>query len=182
MEQVVLEQCMKPPIRVADIMAMERQAEWCMRQYRVRHISSLLSPDGERMTCMFDAPDAEAVRNVLHQLNQPYEGLWAATLHGPAQVPVSERLPLVDAALVVVERAFPAPVDFASVQAVEERGAWCLEAYRVTFLRTYFSTDRRKMICLYGAPDAEHVRMAQTQAGMPLQRIWAATLYESHMG
>ena len=49
------------------------------------------------------------------------------------------------------------------------------------FLRTYFSTDRRKMLCLYGARDAEHVRMVQAQAGMPPERVWAATLYESTM-
>jgi len=29
------------------------------------------------------------------------------------------------------------------------------------------------MICLYHAPDAESVRLAQRQAGMPLERVWA---------
>ena len=34
------------------------------------------------------------------------------------------------------------------------------------------------MICLYEAPDAESVRHVQRQTGMPVQRIWAASLHE----
>lgn len=170
---------MTPPIRIADIAAMEQKAAWCMQQYRVRHESSLLAADGLRLLCLFDAPDAEALRQVLHQLGESYEGLWAATVHAPPQIPLGEPLPLGDGTLVVVERSFPTAVEFESIQAIEERGAWCLDAHRVRFLRTYFGTDRRRMICLYAAPDAESVRMAQTQAGMPLDRVWAATLYES---
>jgi hypothetical protein len=76
--------------------------------------------------------------------------------------------------LVVVERSFREPVAFEDLQALEDRGAWCLEAHGVSFLRTYFSRDRRRMVCLYEAPDAESVRLAQERAGMPFERAWAA--------
>jgi hypothetical protein len=49
----------------------------------------------------------------------------------------------------------------------------------VRFVRTYFATDRRRMICLYVAPDAESVRLAQVQAGLPHAGVWAAALYEA---
>jgi hypothetical protein len=75
---------------------------------------------------------------------------------------------------VLVEREFPEPVEFDAIQAVEERGAWCLRTHRVTFVRTWFSRDRRRMVCLYEAPDAESVRLAQSKAGMPVTRVWAA--------
>ena len=75
---------------------------------------------------------------------------------------------------VVVERAFAEPVAFEEIQAIEERGAWCLDAHGVRFLRTYFARDRRRMICLYEAPDAESVRLAQEKAGVPFERAWAA--------
>ena len=52
-----------------------------------------------------------------------------------------------------------------------------MELHRVTFLRTFFSLDCRRMLCLYQAPDAESVRLAQRQAGMPLERVWACRHY-----
>jgi hypothetical protein len=75
---------------------------------------------------------------------------------------------------VVVERSFAGPVSFEEIQAVEERGAGCLEAHGVTFTRTFISRDRRRMVCLYEAPDAESVRIAQQKAGMPFERAWTA--------
>jgi hypothetical protein len=75
---------------------------------------------------------------------------------------------------VVVERTFAEPVAFEEIQAAEEGGASCLEAHGVRFLRTYFARDRRRMICLYDAPDAESVRLAERGAGVPFDRAWAA--------
>jgi hypothetical protein len=78
--------------------------------------------------------------------------------------------------IVVVERTFAEPVVFEEIQALEDRGAWCLEMHRVRFLRTYFSADRRRMICVYEAPDAESVRLAQSKAKMPFDCVWTASV------
>jgi hypothetical protein len=83
---------------------------------------------------------------------------------------------------VVVERSFDQPVAFEDIQAIEERGAWCLEAHGVRFERTYFSGDRRRMICVYEAPDAESVRLAQRRAGMPFGPVWPAHLVRHGIG
>ena len=42
----------------------------------------------------------------------------------------------------------------------------------VRFLRSYFSTDGRRMLCLYEAPDVESVRFANRQAGLPFDLAW----------
>jgi hypothetical protein len=76
--------------------------------------------------------------------------------------------------IVVVERSFPEPVRFDDLQAIEDRGAWCLAAHGVRFLRSYFSRDRRRMVCLYEAPDAESVRLAQQKATLPFDAAWTA--------
>ena len=83
---------------------------------------------------------------------------------------------------VVCERAFDAPVDFESVQAREDAAAWCLDQHGVRFVRTYFSLDRRRMICIYEAPDAESVRIANRVAGNPFERVWTATVHEPPLG
>jgi hypothetical protein len=46
----------------------------------------------------------------------------------------------------------------------------------VRFLQSLFSLDRRRMLCLYAAPDAEAVRHAQRGAGLPFERIWTTTI------
>ena len=84
--------------------------------------------------------------------------------------------------LVVVEREFPEPAVFGEIQAVEDAGAWCLDLHQVRFVRTYFSSDRQRMICLYEAPDAESVRLSQRRIGLPFERVWAATHHQPPAG
>ena len=81
--------------------------------------------------------------------------------------------------IVVVERTFAESVPFESVQALEDAFSWCLDMRQVTFLHYYFSLDRRRMICVYEAPDAESVRDANTQAKLPFDRVWSATRHAS---
>lgn len=79
---------------------------------------------------------------------------------------------------VMVERRFENQPDFDDVQAQEEAVAWCFSQHRVKFIRSYFSKDRRTMICEYEAPDAEAVRMVQRTSGVPYERIWTAEVFE----
>jgi len=79
---------------------------------------------------------------------------------------------------IIVERKFEVPESMEKLQAQEDRFAWCLQQHRVTFIRSYFSKDRRRMICEYEAPDAEAVRETQRTAGMPFERIWAADVFD----
>ena len=76
--------------------------------------------------------------------------------------------------LVIVERTLDQPTDFAELDAMERAVAWCLEVNDVKFLHSYLSTDRRRMICVYEAPDAEAVRRSQRSGGLPFDRAWSA--------
>jgi hypothetical protein len=75
---------------------------------------------------------------------------------------------------VLVERSFTAPVELADIQQIAQRGTWCLQAHSVRFLQTLFARDRRRMICLYEAADAESVRHVQREAGLPFELAWSA--------
>lgn len=76
--------------------------------------------------------------------------------------------------LVIVERSFVEPVDPVELQAHENKGAWCLEQHDVRFQRSLLARDRLRMLCIYQAPDAESVRLAQRTIGLPVERVWAA--------
>ena len=181
MSIVVLERRFDPALRLDDVEAMGSESAWCLEQHRVDHLFSLLSADGRDLICTFTAPDAEALRRVLQQLGetQAYRA-WSATVHAPpAEPPTAPPDGGRDGAVVLVERSFPAPVEFAPLQAREDAGAWCLDQQGVRHLRSYFALDRRRMLCLYAAPDAEAVRRVQRQVDLPHDRVWRAEVWGS---
>jgi hypothetical protein len=53
----------------------------------------------------------------------------------------------------------------------------CLVAHGVRWLRSYLSTDRRRMLCEFEAADAEAVRSSFRSAGVSFARVWAAHAY-----
>ena len=75
---------------------------------------------------------------------------------------------------VIVERAFETPLTQEELTAVEKRMAPCLELYNVRWVRSYWSMDRRRMICEYDAADVASVRNVQREAEAKFDRAWAA--------
>jgi hypothetical protein len=80
---------------------------------------------------------------------------------------------------VIVERTFEEPVDFGNLQALEDHARWCLDLHRVQFLQSFVSPDRRRIICIYEAPDAESVRIANQTAKLPFDRVWTASVFQA---
>lgn len=78
---------------------------------------------------------------------------------------------------IIVERSFDEAVEFEALQARGEKISWCLEQHRIRFVRSYLSSDKKRMICVYEAPDAESVRIANRQAELPFDCVWTATLH-----
>jgi len=76
-------------------------------------------------------------------------------------------------ALVIVERQFEALRTFEDIAAQEAAASWCLSTHNVRYLRSYFSRDRRHMICFYDAPDAEAVRATQRTAQLPVSFVYS---------
>jgi Protein of unknown function (DUF4242) len=52
----------------------------CLTLHGVRHVVSYVTPDGLRMSCVFDAPDCEAVRRAARELGYVYDAVWPATV------------------------------------------------------------------------------------------------------
>lgn len=77
---------------------------------------------------------------------------------------------------IIVERTFETPLTRAELDAVEARMAPCLSLYNVGWIRSYWSADRRRMICEYDAADVASVRDVQREAAARFDRAWAADL------
>jgi hypothetical protein len=168
MTDVFLQRSFDPPLSEDGFRDMSRDAESCFGLYRVEWQESFLSADGRRLICRLTAPDVESARGAFRKSGSPEVAPWAGTVHDAP----SAAAPSVEEANVLVERSFEEPVTMEEIQAIEDAGAWCLDAHDVRFVRTFFSRDRKRMICLYRAPDAEAVRVAQRKAEMPVDDVW----------
>ena len=175
MEHVVVERAPDTRITLEDAVAAYEEGKWCLDLYRVTLLRSFVSRSGNRMACVYTAPDAESVRNTTQDPTFPVTGVWRSTLHGPGHRPQQP-----DLERVVVTRSFPEPPDFDEVQAREDAVGWCLDMHNVTFVETFFSLDRTRMLCLYDAPDAEAVRHANRESGIPFDDIWSCDLLIPH--
>ena len=77
---------------------------------------------------------------------------------------------------VVVDRQFDWEVTPESVRTLAELGD-CLEVHGIEAVRSYVAPGRRRMICIFRAPDAEAVRRMLRGSGSPPAKVWVATLH-----
>jgi hypothetical protein len=168
MTEVFVERTFEEPVTDEVFDSMVTASAGCFDLYRVEWRQSFLSGDRHRLFCWFAAPDAESTRLAL-RMSGSHDGIqWPGTVHDS---PASDAPPA-EAANVLVQRSWDEPVTLEEIQAIEDAAASCLETHNVQFVRTFFSRDRRRMVCLYRAPDAEAVRVAQRKAGMSVDSVW----------
>lgn len=167
MTDVFVERQWDEPRTDADLELMMENSAGCLARHRCDWNGSLLSADRRDLVCHFSGPDTESVRIALRQAGSPYIAAWAGTVHDAPGITDAG----LEKANVLVARRFVEPVDLADIQALEDAGKGCLDTHRVCFVRSFFSLDRKRMICLYEAPDAESVRIAQREAQMPVERV-----------
>ena len=173
MELVVVERKFEQPVQFKDIQALARAGSWCRNAHRVRFLKTIFSRDRRRMLCFYEAPDAEAVRLAEEEARVPFEQAWTCSHlrnDGPGERAGA-------AEYVVVERLFPSPVtpDFVA-HALREKG-WCLDLHRAEYVESYLAADGLRMVCLFRAPDAESVRLANEQAAVPYTNVWTASMH-----
>jgi len=168
MTDMFLERVFDPSLTPDGVMDLASQAADCFGTHRVEWHGSCLATDGRKMFCWFSAPDMESARIALRQVNVDTRVLWHGSVHDAPGVAAKD----VAAANVLVERNFADGVALQQIQDIEDAGIGCLESRNVRFIRTFFSADRKRMICLYEAPDAESVRQAQREAGVPFEEAW----------
>jgi hypothetical protein len=168
MPHLVLERVFDEPLSRTDFLAGVRRTDWCFEMYRVDWLGSFLSTDGRTLVCTFRAPDVESARNALTKAEADMRRLWTTSVHEALSTGTPPVVPNV-----IVERTFPAPDTFERLQAAVVAKSWCFEQRRVRWARSYLSTDGRRMLCLYEAPDVEAVRAAQREAELPVAAVWA---------
>lgn len=171
MSVVLVERSFPEPVDFGDVQALEHRSASCLQAHDVRFLRSYFSRERRRMICLYEAPDAEAVRLVQEKARLPFDRVWTTSV-------VRHAAPEPRDDAVLVERTFDAPLDEAWIRGAAARGASCLEQYGCRLVWSYLSADGRRATCVFSGPDTESVRQTQRLAGMPFDRAWPATVHE----
>jgi hypothetical protein len=78
MGHMIVETVFDPPITDAEFDAMADQLAPCLEGRGVRWVRSYMSVDRRRRVCVFEAPDAEAVRSSYRSAGVAFERVWPA--------------------------------------------------------------------------------------------------------
>ena len=85
MKRVVVERTLTQPITPAGLETARSVALECFAFYRVRHVRSLISLDGLRVICEYEAVDAESVRLATRKIPLPVDRVWSAEEYVPGR-------------------------------------------------------------------------------------------------
>ena len=83
MANVILERRFDPPLTDERFAELSQKLLPCLDRNGIDWIRSHLSLDRTRLICLFQAPDAEAVRSALRQARLEHERVWSAEILEP---------------------------------------------------------------------------------------------------
>lgn len=83
MKLVIVERTMPRSVTRAELAASAASGARCFEAHRVRLLRSLISLDGLRVLCQYEAPDAEAVRQANRKAGLPFDRVWTADVYEP---------------------------------------------------------------------------------------------------
>jgi hypothetical protein len=173
---VLVERTFDPALRDEELRAVSRAVGKCLDLHRVRWRASFLARDRRRMLCHFEAPDAEAVRNVFRLAGTAVAGLWAVTVHGASDFLASGSSAEEADGGVLEQVAFAAPVTSSQLRALARAHSEPYErsgARGRTLLGAYVSRDRSRAVFLYRARDVEPIGDSRSAADVLVGRVWA---------
>lgn len=80
--------------------------------------------------------------------------------------------------LVIVETTYDPPLTDDRRQSDQGRLYACMALRGVEWLQSFESTDGRRKVCLFRAPDTDAMRESLRSAGVPFDRVWPASWRE----
>jgi hypothetical protein len=170
MSLVVAETLVDYPLTPEHPTATDLRILACMAERQVIWHYSLLSSDRTRMICIFDAPDAESVRESYKKGGGGFKHIWTGELIFPegVQPPQNESM------LKIFEGTFPGGFTQAEWDEANHHVLPCYAEHGVEWVQSYVSRDRTRVVCELNSPDAEIIRTTHRKFDIPCDRIWSA--------
>jgi hypothetical protein len=83
MSNVILERVFDPPLTDERFAELSGRLGPCLQRNDIRWIRSHRSLDRTRLICLFEAPDADTLRDALRQAKIEHERVWSADVLEP---------------------------------------------------------------------------------------------------
>ena len=145
-------------------------------------VRSYVAADGSRTICEFEAADVATIIALHRAHGVEPERAWESFKHEASTSVTYARSEAAKVALpgvtVIVVTDFDPPISDATNQAMGERVFSCLAAQHASWVRTYLSIDRRRMVCNFEGPDADTVRLILHMSKTEFGRAFRADLRE----
>jgi hypothetical protein len=74
----MVERVFSPPVTQEQFMAAGQKLAPCIQERDIKHVTSYFAPDGSRSLCVYDARDAERIREANRTAGAPFERVWQA--------------------------------------------------------------------------------------------------------
>jgi hypothetical protein len=78
----MVERVFSPPITDAQFMAGGAALTPCIQERDITYLGSHFAIDGSRSVCMYEAADAERIRDAQRTAGVPFERVWQARKYG----------------------------------------------------------------------------------------------------
>jgi hypothetical protein len=169
MTEVLVERYAPEPLTDWDLARMSEDGAGCLALHRVHWNRTLLSADGRELVCHYSGADLESIRMVLKAQGSLRAEIWSCTWRNAAGITNDD----LGRANVFASWRFDEPVPLEELESIDTSASFCLQNHRVRFLRTFISSDRRRLFCLCQAADAESTRLALRDAERPVERVFA---------
>ena len=82
MELVVVERTFDPPPPKEELERRLHTPTPCYQMRRIKYLYTVVSNDGRRMLCFYEAPDAASVRAASEENGDPFDRIWTGTRLG----------------------------------------------------------------------------------------------------
>jgi hypothetical protein len=69
-------------------------------------------------------------------------------------------------------RPIDPPIEPNDVRTMAQHAGGCFDLHHVDWKQSFLATDGGRMLCWYGAPDAESARLALRQLGSDMNAVW----------
>ncbi|GAB4226671.1 MAG: hypothetical protein Kow00121_55020 [Elainellaceae cyanobacterium] len=146
------------------------QFDRCLEMREIHWVQSLISRDGRRSLCLFEAPYADAVREACRESRAPFDQVWRAEIWMGTLVNPK----LVCDSVIAAEATYRFPMTKELWDQGVQRARACAIELEVQRLFTLMSAKRQQSICLFNAASAETVRSFYRRVGIPFDLVWRA--------
>jgi hypothetical protein len=178
MKFAVLERTFSPslaaPVTLDHWMQVNHMLDGCLEARQVQWLHSLVSVNGDRSICLFQAPYADTVREACRQARMPFQQIWSADLWLPDD---AQPFPQ-GTSLILAEVNYEPPITRTIYDATRRQAKGCLDELNIQSAFSIVALDGTHSVCLFSASSAEQVRSLYRKFGMPFKRVWKASFIQ----